>query len=272
MITTSRFKSKIWEYYKNHNRNTLPWRATTNAYHIWVSEVMLQQTQVNRVIPKYQLFMKRFPTVNKLASASLHDVLAVWSGLGYNRRAVFLHTAAQKIVQEHNGTLPYSQEAWTALPGVGANTASAIMAYALNAPVVFIETNIRTVFLHEFFPDQQSITDAQILPLVKQTLDKNNPREWYWALMDYGTMLKQTQVNPGRFSKHYVKQSKFIGSNRQLRGSIIRALLVTPVTAAALSKKLGEPSSKITAALAQLKSEKTVEKHSRTYRLPTHNK
>jgi A/G-specific adenine glycosylase len=218
----------VWDYYKNHGRHDLPWRApepdgSFDPYKILVSEIMLQQTQVPRVIPKYHEFLRRFPTFTALADASLGDVLRVWNGLGYNRRAKFLWQAAQRVVAEYGGQMPSAQAELVALPGVGVNTAGAVLAYAFNQPAVFVETNIRSVFIHHFFADQQGVTDKQIAELVAQTMSVD-PRTWYWALMDYGTYLKQTSPNLNSASKHYVKQSQFEGSRRQVRGHVLRLL------------------------------------------------
>ncbi len=208
----------------------MPWRDNPEPYCVLVSELMLQQTQVNRVVPKFQAFMKCFPTIEALASAPLSKVLRVWSGLGYNRRAKYLHQTAQVIVEQHHSQLPASLDQLIVLPGIGKNTAGALLAYAYNRPVVFIETNIRTVYFHHFFSDQTNIDDKELLKLIEQTLDREHPREWYWALMDYGTFLKKTLGNNIDHSRHYTKQSKFEGSRRQLRGKILRLLLERPYT------------------------------------------
>lgn len=190
---------------------------------------MLQQTQVARVATKYQEFLSIFPTIQDLAKASLGDVLRQWQGLGYNRRAKFLWQAAQTVVNEYGGTFPQDQKELTKLPGVGINTAGAICAYAYNQPVVFVETNVRTVYIHYFFNDRDDVHDKELLPLIDQSLNtisarEGQPREFYWALMDYGTHLKATVGNVSRSSKHYAKQSKFQGSRRQIRGQVLRLL------------------------------------------------
>ena len=208
---------------------SLPWRVvqddgTIDPYSILVSEMMLQQTQVARVIPKYEQFMQRFPDIATLADASLADVLEVWHGLGYNRRARYVREAAKCIVLQNAGAVPSTVDALVKLPGVGANTAAAIIVYAFNTPRVFIETNIRTVYLHHFFQGEHGVTDAQLLDVVQQTVVTENPREWYWALMDYGSWLKRSVGNPNSRSKHYAKQSPFDGSTRMLRGVMLRLL------------------------------------------------
>ncbi len=219
----SSFNRLIYDYYRKHGRS-LPWRETSNPYHILVSELMLQQTQVNRVIEKYREFIAMFPDAVALAKAPLRSVLTVWQGLGYNRRALALKKIALALVAQHRGKVPSSFDDLVKLPGVGKATASSILAFAFNQPVVFIETNIRTVFIHCFFPGQDEVSDEEIIPLVTKTLDAANPREWYYALMDYGTSLKKSIANPGRKSTQYQKQSPFDGSNRQVRGKILRYL------------------------------------------------
>lgn len=194
------------------------------AYKIVVSEIMLQQTQVSRVMEKYKEFLKAFPTLQSLSRASLGNVLKLWQGLGYNRRARFLHQFAKRVIERHGGVIPRDGEGLLALPGIGKGTAGSIMAFAYNLPVVFIETNIRRVYIHHFFADKDTVSDKQILPIVEATLPSKNYREWYYALMDYGAHLKNLDVNPNRKSKHYVKQSKFDGSNREVRGVILKYL------------------------------------------------
>ncbi len=225
----SNFRELVWDYYA-HNSRDLLWRlpledGTFDPYRIMVSEIMLQQTQVSRVKVKYQEFLKAFPLVQDLAKAPLADVLRIWTGLGYNRRAKFIHQAARKVVDDYGGIFPDNQKELTKLPGIGANTAGAICAYAYNQPVVFIETNIRTVFIHHFFSDQTGIEDKQIVPLVEAHIDHNNPREWYWALMDYGSHLKKVVGNVTRQSQHYKRQSRFEGSHRQLRSLLLSVIL-----------------------------------------------
>jgi len=216
------FQRTVTSYYKEHGREHLPWRNTRDPYHILVSEIMLQQTQADRVVEKYRAFIKVFPTVTALARAPLGAVLAQWIGLGYNRRAKTLHAAAQRIVEAHSGSVPESESALRDLPGVGVYTAGAVLAFAYNKPVVFIDTNIRSVFIRHFFEGKGPVSDMDLLPFIEAALFGQEPRLWYAALMDYGTLLKKTGVNPGRQSAHYVRQSSFEGSARQLRGAILR--------------------------------------------------
>lgn len=221
------FRKVVYEYYENHRRE-LPWRKTYDPYCIIVSEVMLQQTQVARVIGKYTQFVRAFPDIQTLADAPLRDILMMWQGLGYNRRALALKKIAETLMISHKGKIPSDVKVLKALPGIGNATAHAVCAFAFEKPVVFIETNIRTVFIHHFFKSQKAVRDAEILPFVAETLDASNPRLWYYALMDYGVALKKAYVNPGRNSASYRKQGPFIGSNRQVRGRILQALIKQP--------------------------------------------
>jgi len=304
--TIAEFRRTVWNFYTERGRHDLPWRlpgadGSFDPYKILVSEIMLQQTQVSRVIPKYAAFLKSFPHVQALAAAPLGDVLAVWNGLGYNRRAKFLWQAAHMIVDKYNGDFPSSIDGLRKLPGVGVNTAGAVVVYSFNLPEPFIETNIRTVFIHHFFKDQTDVPDKEILGWVKKTLpdekgkgvpefasspraminrtvsevymqrqnrslleesqnaaershrkteNSSHYREWYWALMDYGTFLKQTVGNLSRSSKGYAKQSKFAGSVRQLRGAIIRNLLEAPSARADLAAAF--PDERLDVVLADL--------------------
>ena len=222
-MDTKKFQRIIKEYYRNNKRN-LPWRTTKDPYKIHVSEVMLQQTQVSRVIPKYLSFVKNFPTTQALSEAKLADILVEWQGLGYARRAIFLKQCAEKVSKEYGGKFPKDLKTLCSLPGIGPATAGDIMAFAWNIPVTVIETNIRSVFIHFFFPNKRKVTDKEIIPLIERSLDKKNPREWYWALFDYGSFLKKTG-NPSVRSAHYTKQTPFKGSYRQKRSRIIKILL-----------------------------------------------
>lgn len=224
LVDRDRFVRCIKEYYLRGKR-PMPWRDEITPYHVVVSEIMLQQTQVPRVIERFPAFISRFPDFQTLRDASLADVLAAWQGLGYNRRAKYLHAIAGMVMDRWEGLLPEDPDLLITLPGIGAATAGSIAAFAFNAPVVFIETNIRRVFIHHYFPPGVSVTDASILPIVRQTLDQENPREWYYALMDYGTWLAGRVENPNRRSRHYTRQSAFEGSDRQIRGIILKRLI-----------------------------------------------
>jgi A/G-specific adenine glycosylase len=221
------FRRIIYTHYRKYPRS-LPWRKTRDPYKILVSEVMLQQTQVERVLKKYRLFVKTFPDFSSLAEASLKDILTVWKGMGYNRRTIFLKNIAKTIVTKFGGELPSSEEALIKLPGIGRYTAAAILTFAYNRPLVIIETNIRTVYIHFFFQEKNKVKDTEIIPLIEKTLDRKNPCEWYYALMDYGVMLKKEHKNLSRKSAHYQRQTPFHGSNRQVRGMILKLLVEKP--------------------------------------------
>ncbi|HTH93428.1 MAG TPA: A/G-specific adenine glycosylase [Candidatus Paceibacterota bacterium] len=251
-----RFIKTVSDFYKKQGRHDLPWRKTSDPYKIAVSEIMLQQTQVSRVIEKYKEFLKAFPTARSLASAPLPQVLSIWSGLGYNRRAKFLHEMAKAVSKQKS--FPKTLEDLKALPGIGAYTAGAITVFAYNDPAVFIETNIRTVYLHHFFADKKNVSDKELFPIIKATLDHKNPREWYWALMDYGSYLKSQGVVIHRTSKAYKKQPPLKGSLREVRGAILKQLVVQPRTLSQLQKILPFEKERISEAYTALKKEKLI--------------
>lgn len=218
------FCALIWTYF-GKNRRIFPWRYIEDPYAVLVSEIMLQQTQTHRVLEKYVQFIAQFPNFSVLAQASLRDVLACWQGLGYNRRALYLHKIAQKVVTEYDGQLPENPFILETFPGLGVATAASVCVFAFNKPYAFIETNIRAVFIQYFFLQDTIVSDKQLMPLVEQTMDLQAPRDWFYALMDYGVMIKKLCANPSRKSAHYTKQSKFEGSDRQIRGAIVRHLI-----------------------------------------------
>lgn len=222
----------------------LPWRRTRDPYIIWLSEVMLQQTQVPRVETRMPAWLDRFPTVQALAQAAPSDVLDAWQGMGYNRRALALHRAAQCVMEDWDGEFPRETRDLVALPGIGPATAQGIRSFAFDLPGVYLETNVRTVFLHHFFPDVPAVPDRELVPLIQAACpvapgttadetapfaapqdDADTPRAWYYALLDYGAYLKKTLPNPSRRSAVYSRQSKFEGSRRQKRAHIVRMLL-----------------------------------------------
>jgi len=217
------FQEIIWDKGRELFRD-MPWREDTRPYYVMVSEIMLQQTQVDRVIPKFEAFIERFPSVDALAKASLGEVVQMWSGLGYNRRAKFLHEAAIKVMGEYKGVFPETLEGLISLPGVGVNTAGAMLAYSYNSPSIFIETNIRTVYFYHFFQEREDVSDAELRAIVEATLDTEHPREWYWAMMDYGSYLKRQGIGQNNKSRHYKKQSPLKGSVREIRGQILKLL------------------------------------------------
>jgi A/G-specific adenine glycosylase len=267
-LTTARvhaFQREIYQHYDTRGRD-FPWRKKLNPYRVLVSEIMLQQTQVERVIGKYREFLDAFPDFAALAKAPLPELLRVWSGLGYNRRALALKALALEVVDEHHGRLPQSLEKLLALPGVGRYTAGAVLAFAFNKPVVFMDTNIRRVYIHEFFHDQENIHDDQLIPLVEETIDAADPRKWYNALMDYGTMIKEQHENPNRKSAHYTRQSPFENSNRQVRGMILKVLVAgTPLSAARIVQRTALDPERVKKNLTQLIAEGFVKKKGRAY-------
>lgn len=265
----ARFRETVWKHYSVHGRRTLPWRTTTRPYRILVSEVMLQQTQVERVIPYYRAWMKVFPTVEALARAPLGTVLRAWQGLGYNRRAKMLHEAAKAIVSRHRGVFPKNVAVLEALPGIGPYTARAVTAFAHNEDVVFVETNIRTAVIHHFFPKKKQVSDAEILVLLEKMLPNGRSREWYSALMDYGSYLKRSGIRLNARTKGYTKQSVFEGSARQARGALLRALVPGPQLRASLYTLLG-PSRRVQlrTELTRLIREGMVEQNKNVVQLP----
>ncbi len=187
---------------------------------------MLQQTQTARVVPKYAAWLAAFPGFRDLAEAPLSEALRLWSGLGYNRRGKWLWEAGRAVMERHGGRLPADEEELDALPGVGPYTARAVLAFAFGIPSAFIETNIRRVFIHFFFnAREEAVRDDEILPIVERTMDRDDVRSWYYALMDYGAGLPAVTPNPNRKSAAYTRQSRFKGSNREARGAILKALV-----------------------------------------------
>jgi A/G-specific adenine glycosylase len=260
-----KFRKTIREYYQNHARD-FPWRHTDNPYHILVSEIMLQQTQTGRVLEKYERFLSEFPGFSALARAPLQRVLSIWQGLGYNRRAIALSGIARQVVAEFDGVLPSSEDQLMKLPGIGKATAAAIVAFAFNKPSVLIETNIRRVFIHFFFDERETVADAEILPLIVKSLDKSNPRQWYYALMDYGAILKKSVQNPNRKSAHYCRQTRFEGSHRQVRGVVLKEIITEHlVTISSLTKKLNQPPEKIREVLSELQREGFIKKQNKGF-------
>jgi A/G-specific adenine glycosylase len=253
------FRKLVYSWYKQNNRSHLPWRTDYNPYDIFISEVMLQQTQVDRVIDKFIEFCKLFPDFKTLAESELPQLLAAWQGLGYNRRALSLRNAARTILEQYDGTLPDQPDQLEKLPGIGPATAASITAFAFNKPVLFLETNIRTVIIHHFCESDQPVSDSTLLEIASAVIDKRDPRRWYSALMDYGTMLKKTVGNLSRQSATYKKQSAFKGSRRELRGKVLKQLLETPkLSSTQLSEYLSESSEKLLPVLEQLTRENIV--------------
>lgn len=247
-MTPAQFNKIIVAHYKRWGRHDMPWRKTRDPYRILVSEVMLQQTPVGRVGPFYEKFIKKFPSFKALARANTGSILRTWQGLGYNRRALALQGLSRIVLERFNGRLPHEREALETLPGIGKGTSGSLEAFVFNKPVIFIETNVRRVFIHCFFPKKKMVTDAAIERYITRTINKKHPREWYWAVMDYGAQLAHPRVetkklpNPNRRSANHVVQSTFKGSDRELRGKILRFLFAKEkATIIAIANELGEP-------------------------------
>lgn len=269
-MTPKRFRNLVYAWYEKEGRTHLPWRKTRDPYRILVSEIMLQQTQVERVIPFYESFLESFPDVKALASAPLSRVLQKWQGLGYNRRAKMLHEAAKVAVREHKGKIPKDVFALESLPGIGHYTARAIAAFSWNQDVVFVETNLRTAVIHHFFSTKEGVRDAEVLAILEKALPKGEARNWYAALMDYGSYLKRSGVRINAKSASYTKQAAFRGSGREARGAILRALARKPEKETYLIGILGpDREEQVKEQLQKLLKEGLVEKAREMYRLPS---
>jgi len=264
----ARFRTLVREYYRRCGRS-FPWRETTDPYRILVSELMLQQTQTQRVLPKYLSFVQRYPGFAELAAAPLRDVLALWQGLGYNRRAKALVESAAIVMERFGGRLPADPKLLVELPGVGPYSAAAVCAFAFGLPLPLIETNVRRVFLHFFFVGREGVRDREILPLVQATVDRDDPRSWYYGLMDFGVMLKGRVANPNARSAHYVRQPRFENSNRQIRGRLLAYLTAHErATLVDLGRELPYAAERIALSLSALAAEGLVACEAAEYRLP----
>ncbi len=271
-IEVKKFQKKVWSFYRAQGRHNLPWRPPAlklekgilDMYPIMVSEIMLQQTQVSRVLPKFKEWMKQFSSFKTLASASRKDVLSLWQGLGYTRRAKFLHEAAQKIVKD--GT-PKTTVKLENLPGIGHYTARAIATFVWNESHAFVETNIRTVYIDYFFIKKETVNDVEILHQVTQTLDKKNPREWMYALMDYGSYLKSQGKGHNAKAKSFTRQSKFKGSVREVRGSIMKFFVDKETFTSRYKKEVEEKfdAERVLRALEGLIKDKLIRKEKNNY-------
>lgn len=264
------FQKIVWDFYKKNKRD-FPWRETTDPYSILVSEIMLQQTQADRVVAFYEKWLKRFPDFKTLAGAKFSEIYPFWQGLGYNRRALNLQKAAQKTIEEYGGKLPVDVpvdvQRLQSFLGIGPYTARAVSIFSFNAPVACIETNIRRVFIYHFFPKKKLVTDAEILKIAELALDKKNSREWHWALMDYGAHLKSTVKNPNRRAKNYSVQSKFEGSLRQIRGAVLRNLMAGKMTATQLVKASASSADKAKIVILALEKEGLIRQYKKSYTL-----
>lgn len=250
-----RFRRLVLDHYDRHGR-PLPWRDEPTPYRVVVSEIMLQQTGVARVAEKFPPFVALFPDFAALARAPLALVLQAWRGLGYHRRAVALRALATEVMTDHGGRLPEDPSVLRTLPGLGPATAASVAAFAFDAPVAFLETNLRALFIHLAFPAPAVVHDRDLLPLVASTMDRTSPRRWYNALMDLGTLVKRHRGNAARRSVHHTRQSPFQGSRRQLRARLLHLLVDGgPATPAALARLLERPGDEVAPLLDELVSE-----------------
>ena len=248
------FQELVWQY-SSECRREFPWRETWDPYQILVSEIMLQQTQARRVVPKYISFLEQFPDCQALADAPVSLVLEYWQGLGYNRRALSLQRTAQLIIGERGGVFPIEEEELQTLPGIGPYTAAAISAFAFEMPATVLETNIRRLYIQAFFTSDDLIHDRELRALIAATVDAGQPREWYYALMDFGHDLVEMVPNPNVRSKHYSKQSAFKGSHRQLRGKLLQLLLAGRQSIDTLIKQAGREATEVRSTLLELQTE-----------------
>lgn len=248
------FQRFVLRFYSARGRE-FPWRETHDPYAILVSEIMLQQTQTDRVVPKYEAFLREFPTVQALSRASVAEVIRLWMGLGYYRRALNLHKAAKVIIEERGGSFPLTVDDLRTLPGVGSYTAAAVGAFAFGIASPMIETNIRSVYLTFFFPNRRVVSDKELSRVVEETLYRRDPRRWFYALMDLGVELKRLDRSINTRSKHYVRQSKFHGSHRQVRAAVLRAIAEKSRRSEELLSELSYPQEKIARAVTQLEQE-----------------
>ena len=245
----SAFQKKMLRFYRLHGRHTLPFRKTQNPYRIAVSEIMLQQTQVDRVIPFYRAWITKWPSWRSLAIAPTRSLLASWSGLGYNRRALHLRDAARIISKRYHGKFPTSATILESLPGFGPYTARAVLIFAFNANEVTVDTNIRRVLIYELhMPPTLSVQATW--QLAKRVLPLGKSRDWHNALMDYAALRlpKTPHILP------LSKQKPFKGSLREIRGAIIRELTSQPrITRASIARKVKRSVPDVTAAIRSLK-------------------
>ncbi|MDR1351819.1 MAG: A/G-specific adenine glycosylase [Treponema sp.] len=261
------FRDAVYAFYEKEGRD-FPWRKDTGPWGVLVSEFMLQQTQTERVLRYWERWTGLWPEPEGLAAAPFEEVLREWSGLGYNRRAKYLHSCAKIIAGEYGGRVPDNPGELRKLPGIGGYCSGAIACFGYNYPSVFIETNIRAAVIHFFFKDRASVSDRDIRPILEGALDREDPRRWYYALMDYGAALKKTAANPNRKSAHYAKQSRFEGSFRQKRGRVVKALAFSgPASAKALARSTGMGEGEIYAVMDSLEKDLLVAEKGGLYRI-----
>jgi A/G-specific adenine glycosylase len=268
-LSMQKFRRIVFGFY-DHSARGFPWRDTLDPYRILVSEVMLQQTQTSRVLERYPEFLRKFPTVRALARAPQSEVLAMWQGMGYYRRARNLHKAAIMVCEDHRGVIPDDYSSLRRLPGIGDYTAAAISAFAFNKPVAMIETNIRAVYLYAWYPDQRGITDKELFAHIERTMDKKRPRDWFYALMDFGVALKKARPGIHERSKHHVKQTAFEGSDRQLAARILKAVLAakSPISPKSIDVGLAVDQARLIKAVERLIRDQLITRTAKGYLAP----
>lgn len=265
----SLFRSSILDFYAHHGRR-FAWRNTCDPYRILLSEVMLQQTQTSRVEPKYELFLSLWPDFSSLANAPLDELLFHWKGLGYNRRALNLRKSAL-LTEQWGWTIPPDEMAISRLPGVGKATTAALLAFSYQKKSLYLETNIRRVLLTCFYPEAEQVKDKELEKLLALLVaDVEDTKSWYYALMDYGVLLKALLPNANTRSAHYTKQSAFENSNRQIRGQLIHLLADTgPKERHQIMDILSRfEQERILSCLADLQKEGFVQEKEGVYRIP----
>lgn len=263
------FRSSILDFHAHHGRR-FAWRETSDPYRILLSEVMLQQTQTSRVEPKYEQFLSLWPDFSSLAKAPLDELLFHWKGLGYNRRALNLRKSAA-LTEQWGWTIPPDEKAISSLPGVGKATTAALLAFAYQMQSIYLETNIRRVLLTCFYPEAEHVKDKeleQLLALLVAGIE--DVKSWYYALMDYGVLLKALLPNANTRSAHYTRQSAFENSNRQIRGQLIHLLADTGAKDSreivSILSRFDEE--RILSCLADLQKEGFVQECGGVYRIP----
>lgn len=259
-MDVAKFRRKILSFYRKSGRD-LPWRRTTNPYFILLSEVMLQQTQVDRVKEYYARWTRKWPTVSHLARADRKDVLREWMGLGYNNRAVNVHKAAQKMAKFYKGDVLKAVKNYEHVPGIGPYTSRAVRIFAANEDIATVDTNIRRILMHEFnLPS--TVSDKKLWELAAQCLPKGRSRDWHNALMDYGSIVltsRKTGIKPK------TRQSTFEGSDRQIRAQVLRHVLRYGQTFAELQKVTGADRARLERIVGKMVAGGLIELKNRRY-------
>lgn len=281
MVTTAhkkKFNQILLDWHKDNYRD-MPWRRTRDPYRILVSEIMLQQTQVDRVRTKYAEFLKAFPTVQALAKASLGEVLSAWSGLGYNRRAKYLHDCAKEVVRACGGKFPKNESELRKLPGIGPSTAAALMSFAFRGESPMIDTNIRRILVRVFF-GATIPSDKDLYAFATTLIIRGGGREWNYAMLDVGATLCTARNHSPKcpFMKLHGEvrdfvykkpQTKFLDSRRSYRGKVLQLLAKErTISARALHKYIGKKIPEMDEILLDLKKEGLIVIKNGTIALP----